>query len=79
MSRKINDGLSVTERYRMRHRKKGLCLDCSRPVAPGRARCLTHLDRERRRYASMTTEAREAAAQVRKRKAKAKKKKAKKG
>lgn len=29
--------------YKAKHRKLKLCLDCSRPVYPGRVRCLIHL------------------------------------
>jgi len=51
VSRKINDGLSNSERYRRRQRRKGLCLDCPRPAAPGRVRCTEHLKRDHRHYA----------------------------
>jgi hypothetical protein len=67
MSHKINDGLTIRERYCQRHRRKGLCVDCRRPVAPGRTRCAMHLKRARDRYAKLSPNAKKAKAAARKR------------
>ena len=31
------------QNYKQAHKEQGLCNDCSRPVHPGRLKCLTHI------------------------------------
>jgi hypothetical protein len=83
MRKRINDGLSNTERYRIRQAKKGLCWDCQRRAEPGRVRCLTHLRRNHPDVASKrgskNTAIGRAAAKARPRRAKERKSKLRKG
>jgi hypothetical protein len=42
MSQRLIDGLSRQRKYQLRHKRVGLCCDCSRPVASGTLFCELH-------------------------------------
>jgi len=42
----LGEQLDKRERYRKRHKRDGLCLDCKRKALPNRTRCQKHHDRD---------------------------------